>query len=242
MISMGQIHAKSFGVIGEVFPVAEKSFLKIIEERLTALNDSGALEAMNQRWIQTAAEHANRPSALNLPRTNHSITHHYVPEITLSQDIRDERGRVLYVRGTHVNALSQLPSYQPCWLFFNADDEAQMNWAQLQKTSCSNPKLILTGGAINADRKKAALSHLFRPGWKNYETASYRSRSGNRYSQRQSSCHCRARNQGEWRCPLESFYSQFSSFFLIRDGASNVPDISSIPFVMCVGDAYFLCR
>lgn len=154
MISMGQIHAKSFGVIGEVFPVAEKSFLKIIEERLTALNDSGALEAMNQRWIQTAAEHANRPSALNLPRTNHSITHHYVPEITLSQDIRDERGRVLYVRGTHVNALSQLPSYQPCWLFFNADDEAQMNWAQLQKTSCSNPKLILTGGAINAAEKK----------------------------------------------------------------------------------------
>lgn len=154
MISMGQIHAKSFGVIGEVFPVAEKSFLKIIEERLTALNDSGALEAMNQRWIQTAAEHANRPSALNLPRTNHSITHHYVPEITLSQDIRDERGRVLYVRGTHVNALSQLPSYQPCWLFFNADDEAQINWAQLQKTSCSNPKLILTGGAINAAEKK----------------------------------------------------------------------------------------
>ncbi len=154
MISMGQIHAKSFGVIGEVFPVAEKSFLKIIEERLTALNDSGALEAMNQRWIQTAAEHANRPSALNLPRTNHSITHHYVPEITLSQDIRDERGRVLYVRGTHVNALSQLPSYQPCWLFFNADDEAQINWAQLQKTSCPNPKLILTGGAINAAEKK----------------------------------------------------------------------------------------
>lgn len=151
---MGQIHAKSFGVIGEVFPVAEKSFLKIIEERLTALNDSGALEAMNQRWIQTAAEHANRPSALNLPRTNHSITHHYVPEITLSQDIRDERGRVLYVRGTHVNALSQLPSYQPCWLFFNADDEAQINWAQLQKTSCPNPKLILTGGAINAAEKK----------------------------------------------------------------------------------------
>lgn len=154
MISLGQIHAKSFGVIGEVFPVAEKSFLKLIEERLSALQASGELEEMNQRWIQTAAEHANRPSALNLPRTNHSITHHYVPEITLSQDIRDERSRVLYVRGAHVNALSQLPSYQPCWLFFNADDEAQMNWAQLQKTSCPNPKLILTGGAINTAEKK----------------------------------------------------------------------------------------
>lgn len=154
MISIGQIHAKSFGVIGEVFPVAEMSFLKLIEERLAALQASGELEEMNQRWIQTAAEHANRPVALNLPRTNRSIAHDYVPEITLSQDISDAGGRILYVRGTHVNALSQLPSYQPCWLFFNADDEAQINWAQLQKTSCPNPKLILTGGAINAAEKK----------------------------------------------------------------------------------------
>ncbi|HHW4982770.1 TPA: type-F conjugative transfer system protein TraW [Legionella anisa] len=154
MISMGQIHAKSFGVIGEVFPVAEKSFLKLIEERLAALQASGELEEMNQRWIQTAADHANRPSALNLPRTNHSITHHYVPEITLSQDIRDGRGRVLYLKGTHVNALENMPAYKPCWLFFNADEKAQLNWARLQKKRCSNPKLILTGGAINTAEKK----------------------------------------------------------------------------------------
>lgn len=153
-LSIVQVHAKSFGVIGEVFPVAEKSFLTLIEDRLLALNASGELEAMNQRWIQTAAKHANRPQALSLSRTNHSIKHNYRPEITLSQDIRDERGRVLYARGTTVNALAQLPSYQPCWLFFNADDKAQLNWAAHQKMSCPNPKLILTGGAVNTAEKK----------------------------------------------------------------------------------------
>ena len=57
-------------------------------------------------------------------------------------------------QGTHVNALQQMPSYTPCWLFFNADDEAQLNWAAHQKTQCTSPKFILTGGAINTAEKK----------------------------------------------------------------------------------------
>ncbi|HAU0345684.1 TPA: type-F conjugative transfer system protein TraW [Legionella pneumophila] len=150
----GQVNAKSFGVVGEVFPIAEKSFLTLIEERLASLKASGELEAINQRWVQTAAEHANRPTALDLPRTLRSTRHDYVPEMTLSQDITNEKGRILYSKGTHVNALQHMPSYTPCWLFFNADDEAQTNWAVHQKTNCQNPKFILTGGAINAAEKK----------------------------------------------------------------------------------------
>jgi conjugal transfer pilus assembly protein TraW len=150
----GQVNAKSFGVVGEVFPIAEKSFLTLIEKRLASLKASGELEAINQRWVQTAAEHANRPTALDLPRTPRSTRHDYVPEMTLSQDITNEKGRILYSKGTHVNALQHMPSYTPCWLFFNADDEAQTNWAAHQKTNCQNPKLILTGGAINLAEKK----------------------------------------------------------------------------------------
>ncbi|HHF7365621.1 TPA: type-F conjugative transfer system protein TraW [Legionella bozemanae] len=146
--------AKSFGVVGEIFPIAEKSFLKLIEERLVALKASGEIEAINQRWIQRVAEHANKPTALNLPRAAYSMRYDFIPEITLSQDISDEQGRVLYSKGTRVNALSQLPSYKPCWLFFNADDEAQLNWVDLQKTKCPNPKFILTGGAINTAEKR----------------------------------------------------------------------------------------
>ncbi|WP_278043545.1 type-F conjugative transfer system protein TraW [Legionella erythra] len=153
MISMGQTHGKSFGVIGEVFPVAEKSFLTLIEERLASLKTSGRLQAMNERWILTAAQHANRPTALNISRTSFSAKHDYVPEITLRQDIRDESGRVLLSRGTHVNALEQMPAYEPCWLFFNGDDAAQLNWAIKQQAHCPNPKMILTGGAVNTAEK-----------------------------------------------------------------------------------------
>jgi len=144
------IFAKSLGVIGAVFPVAEKSFLTLIEERLHTLESNGAFEELNRRWIQTVAEHANKPPALGLRRALQTKRHHYFPEITLSEDILDNKGKVLYHKGTHINALKHLPWYQPCWLFFNAEDEAQLRWAEQQKKHCSNPKFILTGGEIRS--------------------------------------------------------------------------------------------
>ncbi|STX81711.1 Type-F conjugative transfer system protein [Legionella busanensis] len=153
-LSIGQTHAKSFGVVGEVFPVAEKSFLMLIEERLATLKASGALDAINMRWVQTAAEHANRPEALALSRATVFAEHKFIPEVTLNQDITDAGGRVLFAHGTTVNALAELPAYRPCWLFFNAEDDAQLHWAAQQKTSCASPKFILTGGAINTTERR----------------------------------------------------------------------------------------
>ncbi|HDP0034300.1 TPA: type-F conjugative transfer system protein TraW [Legionella pneumophila] len=146
-------HAKSFGVVGEVFPVAEKSFLVLIEERLRTLTASGELESLHRKWINTVVNHTNRPIALGLERTNQTISHYYTSEITLSKDITDHKGKVLYPKGTHINALEHMPAYRPCWLFFNADDEAQIRWAQMQKSNCPNPKFVLTGGAINRTEK-----------------------------------------------------------------------------------------
>jgi conjugal transfer pilus assembly protein TraW len=154
MLCSQQVNAKSFGIVGEVFPVAEKSFLVLIAERLRALEASGQLQALNERWVNTVALHANRPTPLNLGRATYTSKHTYVPAITLSQDIAGSEGRLLYARGTQVNALEKLPSYQPCWLFFNADDEAELNWAERQKKGCSNPKFILTGGAVNVAEKR----------------------------------------------------------------------------------------
>jgi conjugal transfer pilus assembly protein TraW len=150
LIMCESIFAKSLGLVGAVFPVAEKSFLTLIEERLHILESNGTFEELNRRWIQTVAEHANRPPALGLRRALQTKNHHYFPEITLSEDILDNKGNVLYHKGTHVNALTHLSWYQPCWLFFNAEDEAQLRWAEQQKKLCSNPKFILTGGEIRS--------------------------------------------------------------------------------------------
>jgi conjugal transfer pilus assembly protein TraW len=149
LILQQQTFAKSLGVVGEVFPMVEKSFLHLIEERLNVLSQQGELEKLNEEWIKTVAAHANRPEFLNLKRIDQARLHYYLPQVVLSQDIADAQGKILYIKGTSINALEQLPTYNPCWLFFNADDKAQLQWAQKQMQKCTNPKLILTGGAIN---------------------------------------------------------------------------------------------
>ncbi|WP_131784016.1 type-F conjugative transfer system protein TraW [Legionella gresilensis] len=154
LLQVGQACATSFGVIGEVFPVAEKSFLILIEERLRTSMNSGELASLNERWIQTVARHANRPKPLGLTRIHQSARHYYVPEIKLSQDITNSDGRILYAAGTQVNALARLPTYEPCWLFFNGDDEAQLRWAATQLKRFAHPKLILTGGSVQAAEKR----------------------------------------------------------------------------------------
>lgn len=144
-----QTFSQSIGVVGEVFPIAEMSFLTFIEQRLTVLSENGELGATNEQWKKTVENHANRPTPLWLPRANVTRAHYYKPEIKVDFDIRDSEGRVIYPKGTEVNALHQIPSYSPCWLFINADEKAELKWAFKTMHACSNPKIILTGGAIH---------------------------------------------------------------------------------------------
>lgn len=153
MFLAAKAYAKSFGIVGEVFPIAEMSFLKLIEERLAALNSSGELAALNQQWLQTVASHTDRPTPVKLSRSLQTRSHYYNPEKVLGQAITDFKGHVLHPQGTRVNALAALPSYLPCWLFFNADDEAQIRWVQKEMIHCANPKIILTGGAVSHAEK-----------------------------------------------------------------------------------------
>lgn len=145
----GLSFSKSFGVVGETFPIDEMSFLEFIELRLQKLTTSGELQTMESEWQAQVERTANRPSPVGLPRATLKRSYHYDPSVTLTAAILNEHGQVLYPKGMHVNGLEQHPSYTPCWIFFNADDKAQLRWAKKQIHQCQHPKIILTGGAIH---------------------------------------------------------------------------------------------
>lgn len=143
------VQAKSLGVVGEVFPVAETSLLTLIEERL---QDSTFTEQVSNRVMQWA----DRPQALTLPHALKTHSHLYVPEVTFKTDIIDAKGHILWRKGTTLNALTQLPSYQPHWVFFNGEDGAQMRWASHEHGA----KVILTGGSVR-DAEKFLKQDIF---------------------------------------------------------------------------------
>ncbi len=152
--------SKSFGVVGETFPVSEMSFLDFIDLRLQKLTASGELHAMESSFQARAERTANRPHPVGLPRAILKRIYHYDPTVILTHPILDEHGQIIYPTGTRVNGLEQRPNYTPCWLFFNADDHAQLLWAQKQQHQCQNPKFILTGGAVR-DAEQALESAIY---------------------------------------------------------------------------------
>lgn len=144
----GLSFSKSLGVVGETFPIGEMSFLDFIEYQLKKMSENGVLHTMESEWQVRAERSANRPNPVDLPRAVRKRSYHYDPTLILKTPILDEHGRIIYPEGTRVNGLEQRPNYNPCWIFFNADDNAQLLWAIKKMHQCPNPKLILTGGAI----------------------------------------------------------------------------------------------
>lgn len=142
--------AKSLGAVGEVFPIAEMSFLALIESRMANLSKKGALEDIEKQWVADVSAHANRPEPVHIRRATKNNTHYYYPITILSRDILDANNQVLFKAGTQINALSRLPDYKPHWLFFDGDDKAQVRWAIRKLQQDSNAKVILTGGEVRA--------------------------------------------------------------------------------------------
>lgn len=140
--------AKNLGVIGRSFPVAEKSFLTLIYERLDKFSDKEALEVIQNKWIQQVENHVIRPTPVRLIRINKTTTHFYTPTVTLKNSIKDANGTPIIASGTSVNALEKTPTYEPQWVFINQDDKAQVMFAKNYLKNRQGAKLILTGGDI----------------------------------------------------------------------------------------------
>lgn len=148
LLSTTTLLAKSLGLVGHTYPVAEMSLLALIESRLAKHLNNKSLEEINQDFIKKASQHANRPQPNYLGRTNVTKIHFYTPVVKLTQTMTDHKGRILYPAGTIVNALLKMPSYKPCWFFFDGDDKAQVAFIKKRRVQCQNPKLILTKGSV----------------------------------------------------------------------------------------------
>ena len=125
--------------------IEEESLMTLIESKIR----QGEFEAIQAEWVRKVEKEINHPKSLQLKRAMKSTHHYYRPSIVLQQDVRDEKGRLLFPKGLQVNALDSMPTYTPYWLFINAEDEAQVRWVMHQLIRLPHAKVILTGGVIS---------------------------------------------------------------------------------------------
>lgn len=141
--------SQDLGVIGEVFPMVEPSFLMLIESRMKMMSESGELKRMQMIWQEEVDAYAKRPTSLALPRALKHRVHRYKPAIVLKQDILDEKGDVLFHQGSKFNALDALKNYEPHWILFDADDKAQVTWVTQTLKQVGDARIILVGGDVS---------------------------------------------------------------------------------------------
>ena len=137
--------AKDYGQVGTVFPVIETDLLRVIEQKLTMLQSSGQIDAMNQAFHKRAEDKVRRPTPVpGIERASTPRSWLFDPSIVIDHDIRDQKGNLIAPRGRRVNPLDFIVVKTPL-VFINGDDPAQLAWAL--KRYDDRAKLIMVAGA-----------------------------------------------------------------------------------------------
>ena len=138
--------ARDYGQQGAVFPVIETDLLSVIQNKLTTMQASGALDRANKELVARTEARVKRPPPVKgIVVASQSRSWIHDPTITVQQDLRDGKGRVIVARGTRVNPLDTVPLRQRL-VFLDGDDPAQVAWA-MGRTTALNAKLILVRGS-----------------------------------------------------------------------------------------------
>ena len=147
--------AKDCGTHGIIYPIEEEDPIKLIQQKLKVLKESGEMERHNRILQKKTIAAVKRPKPVEgITRATKSRIFYYDPSYIVKEDIADHQGRVFIKKGTKVNPLETVNLSQSL-LFFDGDDREQVSWAQSflsAKKSEGNPqkeaiKLILIKGA-----------------------------------------------------------------------------------------------
>ena len=145
-VSASPAQARDYGQAGAVWRVAEPDLLAVIKTRLERMQASGEMDRHNEELKRRTVARVNRPAPVaGLVAASAPRSWTIDPTITVSADIADDKGRVIWPRGTRVNPLDTVPLRNPL-VFIDGDDAGQLGWATRSFGSTA-AKLILTNGA-----------------------------------------------------------------------------------------------
>lgn len=138
-----RVLAKDLGTLGTLYPVAEKDLIEELLQRVRNMQANGELKKRHDKLVEKGKSYARRPAGTRLPRVKEYRMLKVDLSLTLQEDIRDAKGRVLHPKGRTVNPLDYR-SLTKKLCFIDADDKDQIAWS---KRYCEKKdKIILVNG------------------------------------------------------------------------------------------------
>jgi conjugal transfer pilus assembly protein TraW len=120
----GAVYPKDLGISGTVFEIAEKDALQELEDKAKSINWEQYLKKSN---IRGHVENYKPQDLSSLPKAKTNRTYTVDMTYTLSYDIPDGKGGILYPKGYSFNPL-QYVSYNQTLVFINGADKSQIEW------------------------------------------------------------------------------------------------------------------
>lgn len=136
------IGAQDFGVHGATYPIEEEDLIEYIQNKIHSLDDQ-AISAIQTKVCGLYKDRFQRPKPIEwLARAAKHESHYFDPTIITKEDIKDEKGKVIILKGTCYNPLEHISLSQDL-LFFDGDQAEHIKWA---KSFGSQTKWVLING------------------------------------------------------------------------------------------------
>lgn len=152
--------AADLGTWGDLWPVREQDMLELITQRLQGLQQSGQWDKTMGEFKQRVIENSQRPAPVEgLHRAEKYAQRWFDPSIRLTEDLKDNEGRVFAHQGELINPLKTVPFMQTLY-FINGDDPDQIAWMKRQVPETLMSKIILVRGSV-PDTSSALDSRIY---------------------------------------------------------------------------------
>ena len=140
--------AADLGTWGDLWPVREQDMLQLITQRLQKLQTSGQWDQTMDEFKQRVIENSQLPAPVEgIKRAEKYGQRWFDPSIRLTEDLKDNKGRVFARKGDVVNPLKTVPFVQTLY-FINGDDADQIAWMKRQVPETLMSKIILVRGSV----------------------------------------------------------------------------------------------
>ncbi len=159
--------AEDLGVIGKTYDIEERDLIEVIQNKLRRMEKTGELAKFQNDYKNRVIDGIERPKPIpGIKATNIADTHYYDPSMVTDKDIADATGRILYPRGTRVNALDYI-GWNKYLLFIDGRDERQLAFSKQVTAASDKPvKLVLVAGEPLALMRKLKIQIFYDQGGK----------------------------------------------------------------------------